>query len=73
MPQFREGEQVLVRRLMGQDCTPVRPGTIKKVYGQSSLLYGYLVRVGTHVYPVRDDWLVTGEYTIQEDLDLTEL
>lgn len=66
MQRFQVGQQVLIRELMGMDCHPLRPATITKVYGPSSLLYDYQVLTNGRSCPVQDSWLASTEYVIQE-------
>lgn len=73
MQRFHAGEQVLVRHFMGSSYEPPKCGVVEQVYGAASLLYDYLVQVGTARYSVRDDWLVPVTITIAEDLDWTDV
>lgn len=74
MQRFEPGEQVLVRHFMGSSCEPPKCGVVRQVYGSRSLLYDYLVQVGTSgCWPVRDEWLAPDTITITEDLEWTDV
>lgn len=73
MKRFLVGENVLVQKMMGQDCVPAQCGVVQRIYGPSSSLFDYMIRVGNRSFPVRDEWLIPPEITIHEAFELSEL
>jgi hypothetical protein len=74
MLRFHDGEQVLVHRVRDERFDPPPRATVTRVYlPGESFLYNYIIHFANRDVQVKDDWLASVDWTIQESPELMDL